>query len=121
MREIINNDPQIAKRFKNIKHFDIYYGKRFVLLDSNDKIIPQEKAYISILKAFLHIADKFPEHFPVDRYNQADRPHWIGISFYGEGKTYLIPSFNGNGITHLKCEFTSIIEHDGKIVTPPNS
>lgn len=118
MKKETYNAEETERRFQLATRLNVNYGNHFILVNDKGHGIPEADAQNAILHGLDYLAEHYPDAFPVDRHTTAHRTFYIGVSLVKNGRLYLMPSFNGNGIPSLKCEFTSIVEQAGTLKQP---
>lgn len=101
------------------ENLKVVYKQSFVLKNDNFVILEEPEAFEKIANAFLNICDK-NERFcnQIKTYINADRKFNLGVYFSTDrAKKYLVPTFNGMGITELKYDFINNL--DAKVSLPP--
>jgi len=89
------------------KHLILNYGTSFLL--KKDKIsLDKATARKIILKAIVELSERFPDRVPCHTYVTHNKPFIVGVGVDG---SYLVPIFQGIGVTCLKTEFTGLICH----------
>ena len=111
----VDVDIDIENAIKNSIVFD--YNK--FALKQEDETVNEVIAREAITNAFIKIAQR-EESFAnkIKAYVNANRKFKLGVYFSKDNdKTYLVPTFDGIGISELKSEFSSYIPYE--IAPPP--
>jgi len=117
MREAQNAFIKTAATGENIdiensirNSVNIDYGHAFILRD-NDTIANENMAKEAIINAFMGLTKKDANFSDkIQAYIRAGRKFTLGAFYSLDGsKKYLIPTFDNQGISNLKSEFTALL------------
>ena len=116
----VNNDIDAGKvRDTLASSISFSYPNSFLLKTQNGEEIENlTDVENAILKAFMFIYERDRDFkSKVNAYIKAGRDFKLGVFYTKEGnKNYLVPSFDGFGLTNIKSEFTSMIPY---AINPP--
>jgi len=111
------NEDDIQNVVRN--SLDIDYGRAFVLRENDAVIMDNGKVNDAFVTAFVQLINKNKElNQKVKLYIAHNKPFQLGAYLSSErNNRYLIPSFDGMGISQLKVEFTALLPFDVTLPT----